>query len=140
LFFLDCSQIPELTAVQKKTTEDALTSQIKTCFDKDHRITGGFTKKLVQDAKSNSVSLKCYNNNVTFDAYQDYMDKCLHYRGLPVELESCRPRLRNKETESIEKDPLLLERVMKCLREKYYYFEYCNRCLCSSDDIFPSTR
>lgn len=127
----DCS--PE------KTTENALTSQIRHCFAAN-RITNRFNEKLVEDAESNNITLKCFDNNITFDTYQDYMDERLPHRGIMAEMKMCRPRLRNKETECIWKDPSLIKRVIKILRKKYYYFDYCNRCLGSSDDIFPSTR
>jgi len=123
------------------TTKKELTSQIEACFGGNSRITRRFNKKLVEDAeKSNDITLKCFDNTITFDAYQDYMDERLHHRGIVAEVKTCRPRLRNKETECIWKHPKLIKRAIKIMRKNYYYFDYCKQCLGSSDDIFPSPK
>lgn len=87
-----------------------------------------------------NITLKCFDNAVTFDAYQEYMDQRLQHRDQPAEIHGCRPRLRNKTTECIWNDPSLMKRVVTILQEEFFYFKYCNQCLGSSQDIFPSTK
>ena len=124
----DCS--PE------KTTDKNLEIQIRRCLGgQNGLLEQRFSEKFVKKARQNGITMKCFDNDDTFDAYQDYMDPRLKHRDNPIEINMCWPRLRNRDTECIWKDEELQARVIRILLHNYYYFRYCKDCLFSPDNL-----
>ena len=124
----DCS--PE------KTTDKNLETQIRRCLGgQNGLLEQRFSETFVKKARQNGITMKCFDNDDTFDAYQDYMDPRLKHRDNPIEINMCWPRLRNRDTECIWKDEELQARVIRILLHNYYYFRYCKDCLFSPDNL-----
>lgn len=94
--------------------------------------------KFRSQGQADNMTLKCFDNNATFDGYINYMDRRLKHRDNPIEINMCHPRLRNRTTECIWKDPTLQERVKAALKKRYYYFQFCENCLLSSNNLVPA--
>ena len=86
-----------------------------------------------------NIDVKCFNNNVTFTKYLQYMKPPrLQLRRIPVRdpkpYATNRPR--DLEKECIWKNKKLQEKVIAYLKEKYDYYSFCDQCLGSSQDLF----
>jgi hypothetical protein len=109
-------------------SDEEFFSSIKKCF--------AYISSRYDDNLRKHFDIKCYDFWKQFTTYQDYMSERLQPRRLVstpyVKRESNLPR--NKTSECIWGRPDLLEKATNYLLKQPYY-QFCNACLGSEDDI-----
>lgn len=94
-----------------------------------------FSLKLETEYKN--ITLKCFDDSYTFSKYIKYMDERLQKRRIQssyVFRSTNKPR--KKEQECIWNNTGLQEEVKAHLINSHDYYEYCNRCIGSENDLF----
>jgi len=93
-----------------------------------------FSKKL---KTMEGITLKCFNP-VPIDDYIQYMSTRLQRKRIPPEpyVHVATNQDRNKSKECLWKSPALQEEVRTFLIENVEYYNFCDSCIGSKDDIF----
>lgn len=87
----------------------------------------------------NNTSIKCFDYNITFTKYMDLMDKTLQRKRMPIEYAIRATNRRRKfATECIWQNDTLRLAVEKYLIEKYPYYNFCDACIGSKEDMFAA--
>ena len=82
-------------------------------------------------------AVKCFNFHSMFTTYISYMDERLQKRRMVsepyIERHSNKPR--NDDEECLLKDPELMKKTRKYLLDTVEYYQYCESCLGSENDL-----
>ncbi len=109
-------------------TDEELFASVRKCFlylqRYNHALMGGF-------------DVKCFDFKSQFTTYIDYMSGILSHRRFESEpyihRETNDPR--NKEEECIWYNPVVKEKVDKFLLENVQYYQFCDKCMGSENEI-----
>ncbi|CAM9310720.1 unnamed protein product, partial [Ectocarpus fasciculatus] len=86
-----------------------------------------------------NLSLKCFDNDVTFSKYIPYISPKLQPRKITtkyVSRETNAPRQKDKECIWREENKAVREKVKSILLKASPYHSYCDACIGSRDDLF----
>jgi len=113
-------------------SDEALFNSVRACLVFFGNDKNRFHRNLLQD-----FSTKCYDFANQFTSYTDYMSGYLQKRRFEstpfVKRETNAPR--NKTNECIWSRPDLQEKTVKYLKENVHYYEFCDQCIGSVDEI-----
>ena len=110
---------------------DSVVKQLEHCINPEtaRRFNNGILK-------SPYIHAKCFDYRQTFTTYMDYMDRKLQRRRIVAEY-TFRPtnKKRDRNAECLWKDLALMAEVRKQLLANFDYYQYCESCLGTANDI-----
>lgn len=112
-------------------TDDELFASVRKCF---------LALQRYNHALMEGFDVKCFDFKNQFTTYIDYMSEILSHRRFVSEpyinRETNDPR--NKEKECIWYNPVVKEKVNKFLLENVQYYQFCDKCMGSENEIAKS--
>ena len=98
---------------------------------------GVFLKKRFSFKYHGAFNLKCYDFKKQFTEYLEYMSSKLQKRRFEsspyIRREANKPR--DKENDCIWYRPNLMKKARRYLLENFEYYQFCNTCLGSENDL-----
>ena len=85
--------------------------------------------------------MKCFDNNVTFTDYAQYMDKKLQHKRKPAEYATVATNgKRDKSVECIWENEKVRKATLEYLIKSQEYYRFCDECIGSAGDLFAASK